>query len=162
MKISAQEEYGLRCLLQMASRGVGASLSIPEISRGEGLSTPNVAKLMRLLRIRGFVVSARGQSGGYTLSRPPAQITISSVLEALGGRLFGPNFCTRHAGLAPLCAHVCDCSIRSVWSALQIVIEGALGQMTLGDLLVSERQMAGWMAARVYRIESSAPATAQI
>ena len=65
MKLSAQEEYGLRCLLQMASRGNEASLSIPEISRAEGLSVPNVAKLMRLLRIAGFVKSVRGQSGGY-------------------------------------------------------------------------------------------------
>ena len=96
MKLSAQEEYGLRCLLQMASRGDGASLSIPEISRAEGLSVPNVAKLMRLLRIAGFVKSVRGQSGGYSLAKPSKTILVGDVLEALGGKLFGEKFCGRH------------------------------------------------------------------
>ena len=50
MKLSATEEYGLRCLLQLAKCGDGRSLTIPEISRAEGLSVPNAAKLMRVLR----------------------------------------------------------------------------------------------------------------
>ena len=69
MKLSAQEEYGLRCLLYMARSGETKSHSIPEISRAEGLSVPNVAKLMRILRLGGLVASVRGQAGGYTLSR---------------------------------------------------------------------------------------------
>ena len=65
MKLSAGEEYGLRCLLQIGRRQkeTGDGLSIPEISQIEGLSIPNVAKLMRLLRMGGFVESVRGQSG---------------------------------------------------------------------------------------------------
>lgn len=141
MKLSAQEEYGLRCLLYMASRGENASLSIPEISRAEGLSIPNVAKLMRILRMGGFVKSVRGQSGGYTLSRPPDQMPLSHILELLGGRLFGLSFCDRHAGLSPVCNHSTDCSLRSVWSNLQTIVESVLRKTSLQDLLRNETDM---------------------
>ncbi|HFB98676.1 MAG TPA: Rrf2 family transcriptional regulator [Bryobacterales bacterium] len=141
MKLSAQEEYGLRCLLHLARCGQGESLTIPEISRAEGLSIPNVAKLMRLLRMGGFVQSARGQSGGYTLARPAEQISVASVLELLGGPLFGPAFCERHAGRENTCAHVDDCSIRSLWSTVQAVLTEVLGKTTLKDLLCNEAEM---------------------
>ncbi len=141
MKLSAQEEYGLRCLLQMASRGDEASLSIPEISRAEGLSIPNVAKLMRLLRLSGFVRSVRGQAGGYTLARPASQIYVGSVLEALGGKLFSPRFCDRHSGLETVCVHNQDCSMRSLWISLQNMLEKVLFQVTLSELLMKENPM---------------------
>ena len=152
MKLSAQEEYGLRCLLHMASKGDGASLSIPEISRAEGLSIPNVAKLMRLLRIGGFVASVRGQAGGYTLSRPATEIAIGPVLELLGGRLYGPSFCDRHSGLQEVCNHNENCSIRSLWKTLQRMMEGVLSKMTLSDLLQSEGDMASWLEQRASQL----------
>jgi Rrf2 family transcriptional regulator, iron-sulfur cluster assembly transcription factor len=148
MKVSAQEEYGLRCLLHMAKCGDTESLSIPEISRAEGLSIPNVAKLMRLLRLSGFVESARGQAGGYTLSRPADQITVSEVLEALGGRFYGPSFCERHAGIEKACNHNVDCSIRALWSSMQNAMENLLGKTTLRDLIVPENQMLHWISDR--------------
>jgi Rrf2 family protein len=156
MKLSSQEEYGLRCLLFMASQGPNANLSIPEISRAEGLSIPNVAKLMRILRIGGFVRSLRGQTGGYTLVRPPQEITVGAVLDTLGGRLFGPRFCERHAGLSPVCNHNTDCSLRSVWSTLQDVIERVLQKMTLQDLMHSEGEMRQLMHIRVQESKESA------
>ena len=99
MKISAQEEYGLRCLLQIARRGEAASPSITEIAEAEGLSAPYAAKLLALLRQEGFIESTRGRSGGYRLNRPPTEIRIGSVLTALGEHLFAEgDFCQKHAG----------------------------------------------------------------
>ena len=54
MKMSAQEEYGLRCLLRLGRQGASASLTLSELGRSEGISLANVAKMMRLLR-RGFL-----------------------------------------------------------------------------------------------------------
>lgn len=156
MKVSAQEEYGLRCLLHMARCGDKESLSIPEISRAEGLSIPNVAKLMRLLRLAGFVESARGQAGGYTLARPAQQITISEVLEALGGRFFGTTFCERHSGVEKSCSHENDCAIRALWSSMQSAIQGLLGKTTLKDLVASEHDMSRWIAERPMTLGAAA------
>ena len=143
MKLSAQEEYGLRCLLQIGreEHRTGEGLTITEISRSEGLSTANVAKLMRVLRLCGFVASVRGQLGGYKLAQPADRIVVGEVLAALGGRLFSPGFCETHTGVEDLCAHSEDCSIRSLWNSVQFVIDQMLNQVTLKDLLVEEQQM---------------------
>ena len=82
MKISAQEEYGIRCLLRLAEQGAGGILTIPGLARAEGLSPPYVAKLMRILRKGGLVKSVRGQAGGYMLTRPLGQIRVAEALAA--------------------------------------------------------------------------------
>src|ERR1043166_8450965 len=105
MKLSAQEEYGLRCLLRLGAQREGASLTIPEISRAEGISPEDVAKLMRILRQGEPGTSARGASGGYTLARPAESITAGEALTVLGGRLFESDFCERHAGAESLWTH---------------------------------------------------------
>jgi Rrf2 family protein len=135
-------------MLQLARHDTGGSLSIPEISRAEGLSVPNVAKLMRLLRIAGFVASARGQAGGYTLARPPDQINVGDVLEALGGRIFGSHFCGRHAGLEDVCIHQDDCSIRGLWTSIQTLLENILRKTSLRDLMRGENEMRTWITAQ--------------
>ncbi|HEY6066157.1 MAG TPA: Rrf2 family transcriptional regulator [Thermoanaerobaculia bacterium] len=141
MKLSSQEEYGLRCLLRVGREGTAGSISISELSRSEGVSEPNVAKMMRVLREGGFVRSTRGQAGGYALSRPAEEINVGHVLAALGGRLYEPSFCDSHSGMERLCTHMPDCSIRSVWRMLQRAVDSVLGGITLKDLLVSEREM---------------------
>jgi Rrf2 family protein len=135
MKISAQEEYGVRCLLQIGRRDAGASLTIPEISRAEGISNHYVAKLLRVLRRGGLVKSVRGQSGGYMLSRPLNQIAVSEVLAVLGGRLYDPEFCDSHGGAESVCTHTTDCSVRSLWRSVQQAVDQVLGNTTLDELL---------------------------
>ena len=145
MKLSSQEEYGLRCLLQVARHDPEGSVTIPAIARIEGLSIPHVAKLMRSLRRGGFVKSVRGQAGGYKLARTPDHINIGEVLAWLGGRLFEASFCSLHAGMAKLCTHTVECSIRSLWQSVQHVVDQMLGKVTLRDLLSGERQRSAWM-----------------
>lgn len=157
MKLSAQEEYGLRCLLRIGARGDGGTLTIPEISRAEGISPEYVAKLMRILRRGGLVTSARGATGGYTLSRAAEQITAGDALTLLGGRLFESDFCERHAGAESLCTHSIDCSIRSLWQALQTAVDQVLTKTTLKDLLCSEPEMVSLMTDLV-----RTPARAQL
>lgn len=141
MKFSSQEEYGLRCLLRIAREGRRAGLTIPEISESEGISGFYVAKLLRVLRRGGLVKSARGKIGGYTLSRPPDQIVVSEALAILGGRLFESDFCTDHAGAEEICTRSVDCSIRSLWQAVQHMVDRVLSRTTLADLLGSEHDV---------------------
>lgn len=141
MQFSAQEEYGLRCLLRIATEGADRTLTIPEISQAEGLSIPYVAKMMRVLRRAGVVVSTRGQAGGYRLARPAEEISVAEALTVLGGRLFEGGFCERHSGTEDLCTHSVNCSIRSLWRSVQSVVDQLLRRTTLKDMLCDEKQM---------------------
>src|SRR5262245_2088103 len=97
MKITAQEEYGLRCLLALA-RASGGSATIAEIAAAEGLSSAYTAKLLALLRRAGFVKSMRGANGGQRLARPADAIDLAAVLGALSAPLYTTDFCARHPG----------------------------------------------------------------
>src|SRR5262245_52149104 len=99
MKVTAQEEYGLRCLVQVAAQPATEPITLTEIARREGMSVPHVAKLMGLLRHAGLVDSVRGRSGGYVLTRPPERISVYEALEGLGERLFDAEYCERFHGL---------------------------------------------------------------
>src|SRR3954453_20412206 len=83
MKISAQEEYGLRCLVQLANLKDGESLTLPQIARREGISSANAGKLMWLLNKAGFVQSTRGTKGGSLLARPAGDIRLSQIIRVL-------------------------------------------------------------------------------
>ncbi len=141
MKLSATEEYGLRCLLQLARCGDDENLTIPEISRAEDLSVANAAKLMRMLRLGGIVESTRGQSGGYSLTRPANKITMAEALDSLGGPFYSSMFCDSHSGREQTCTHFVDCSLRSLWSTLQLVLTNVFAKITLQDLLCDEQEM---------------------
>lgn len=139
MKFSAQEEYGLRCLLRIAKfYGVEKALTIPEISRSEGITEHNAGKILRVLRLGGFLESSRGQIGGYTLSRAPEEISVGDVLKVLGGRLFDDSFCKTHSGVTDICSNSIDCSVRSLWKLIQDSVDSVVDKLTLKDLLGSE------------------------
>ena len=146
MKFSSQEEYGLRCLLRIAKDSNGKGLTIPEISHSEGMTTHNVAKLLRILRMGGFLASSRGQIGGYTLSRGANEILVSDVLSVLGGRLYDNEFCESHKGTVDICTHSIDCSIRSLWQTVQKAVDGVMNNITIKDLISTEDAMVSKIA----------------
>jgi Rrf2 family protein len=152
MKITSQEEYGLRCLMRLAAAQDGQSLTIPEIAVAEGLSAPYVAKLLSVLRQAGLIESVRGRAGGYRLAATPADIRLGSVLRVLGEPLFDePGYCQKHAGTETEgnCVHHGACSLRALWLTLEQWMRNTLNQITLADLLQSENRIADLLRARL-------------
>jgi Rrf2 family protein len=142
MKITAQEEYGLRLLIRIACCKDEAGMSIPQLSEAEGLTIPYVAKLARLLRMAGFINSTPGNKGGYVLAMPINEININKVLKALGGSLFDSGFCSSHSGTVKICTHSVDCSARSLWQMIQFSIDQLLDRISLHDLVNPEKESA--------------------
>lgn len=139
MKFSTTEEYGLRCLLRIAKfYAIEKSLTIPEISRAEGITEHTAGKILRALRLGGFLESSRGQIGGYTLTRPPEEIYLADVILSLGGKLFDDSFCNSHTGMVDICTNSIDCSVRSLWKVIQDAVDSVLSKLTLRDLMGSE------------------------
>ena len=142
MKITAQEEYGIRILIRIARcANEKSGLSIPQISEAEGLTPHYVAKLTRQLRLGGFLKSTPGQKGGYILSKPSLEININEVLKTLGGALFSKEFCATHIGALNLCTNSVDCSARSLWKIIQFTLDQVLDKMTLADLCGREESV---------------------
>jgi len=155
MKITAQEEYGLRCLLQLAQAPGGASLSIADIAAAEGLSQPYVAKLLAVLRQAGLIDSERGRSGGYRLAKLPQDVRLGSVLLALGEPLFEePGYCQRHAGTETngACVHLGGCSLRTLWGTLETWMHRTLDQISLADLMRGEEELGDLLRGKLSEV----------
>lgn len=141
MKLTAQEEYGLRCLLQVARRAPsahGPPLSIRDVAEAEGLSLDYAAKLLRVLRQADLVTSERGAAGGYRLAQPPDTIPLREVLRALDTPMYSGGFCDLHVGQLDACVHRGGCSMRPLWHALEAALDQVLSGLHLSDLLGDE------------------------
>ena len=145
MQLLASEEYGLRCLLQVAGAPDGAPVAISRIAGAEGLSPEYTAKLMRELRLGGLVESVRGAEGGYRLARPAADISVWETLQVLGGPLYSEAFCACHPGQQEACVRSHDCSIRALWRRLESLLRHTLEEISLSDLVRDEHTMAEWL-----------------
>jgi len=136
MKITAQEEYGLRCLLQLARLTANSDLaSLHDIAKAEKITPDYTAKLLMVLRQANLVESVRGKSGGYRLARTSEKIYLDEVIRALSGEFFETNSCNQFPGNEAKCVHISCCSIRSVWMSISGVLFKLLKQVTLKDLL---------------------------
>ncbi|HSE21437.1 MAG TPA: Rrf2 family transcriptional regulator [Pyrinomonadaceae bacterium] len=141
MKISAQEEYGLRCLLQLAyAEAKGETLTLALIARLEGISVANAGKLMWILTKAGLVTSTRGTKGGYALARPASDIQLNQVIRVLEGEP-AESHCKGYAGVLAACVHTGDCGIRPVIVELHDIVDKALAEITLSQLLGSEEKV---------------------
>jgi len=138
VKISAHEEYGLRCLVQLArAEADGESLTLGQLAELEGLSVANAGKLMWILNKAGLVTAQRGTKGGYSLARPAANIRLNEVIRILDEDTVD-TFCKSHAGVLDICIHTSDCGIRPVIVGLHEIVQNALSEITLAQLVGSE------------------------
>ena len=135
MKVSATEEYGLRCLMHLAkAHHLGATVTTPDVAAGEGLPPHYAAKLLVTLRRAGLVQSVRGVKGGVRLARPPEEITIADAFKALSGTAVRTGACmSTDAHVA--CNRAAACGLRDVWATLTQIVTVLLSRITLADLI---------------------------
>jgi len=138
MKLSAQEEYGLRCLLQLArAQATNEILTLSQIAGQEGISSANAGKLMWILTKAGLVQSTRGTKGGYVLAMRANEIHLNQVIRVLEGEP-AESHCKSYAGVLDACIHTGDCGIRPVIVELHQIVDNALAEITLSQLLGTE------------------------
>jgi Rrf2 family protein len=141
MKITANEEYGLRIMLRLAlllDKQEGALVSLNDIAEAEGFSVENTAAILSKLREGELIESVRGKYGGYKLANNPEEINLYQVLQALSKDTFGIEFCESHSGIKTTCVHNEDCSVRPVWTGLSALIQNFLAGITLKQLMQNE------------------------
>lgn len=138
LKITAQEEYGLRCILQLARQGPSSPLMVREIAEREGLSIAYVEKLLWTLSRGGIAESVRGPKGGYRLARPCAEISIGEVMRVLGGIPSKDEICSQFTGNQDMCVHHTDCGLRPVWVSITDFVHSVFDKIPISTLLHGE------------------------
>ncbi|MFH2037699.1 MAG: Rrf2 family transcriptional regulator [Candidatus Zixiibacteriota bacterium] len=133
MKVTALEEYGLRCMLMFA-KTPEKSLTIPEISEHEGLSLPYTGKLLMILKKSDLVKAERGRNGGYSLTKPPEEINLKDIFSALGDSLYGAHHCDKYSTQDECCVHAGSCQVGGLWSMFDHYITEVLKNVTLADI----------------------------
>lgn len=137
MKVSATEEFGVRCLVRLAEAWMQDRVAtIPEVAAREDISPQYAAKLIGLARQAGLVVSIRGVNGGVRLSRAPESITLQDAFAALTGDALRTGRCADpdHSN----CVRAPDCGLRRVFGALHQVVLELLSGVTLADMVRME------------------------
>ena len=112
-------------------------MTLPQIAEREGISVANAGKLMWLLNKAGFVQATRGTKGGYCLARPASEIRLSEVIKVLDEDVLNKH-CESYTGVLDSCVHKGDCGIRPVIVGLHEIVENALSQITLAQLVGTE------------------------
>jgi FeS assembly SUF system regulator len=107
-----------------------AVLSASGLAERAGLEAPTVAKVLKPLAQAGLVQAFRGVAGGYRLARPPREISLVDIVEAMEGPL-AMTECSVHAGQ---CGIEHSCGARANWRRINDVVADALRGVSLADM----------------------------
>jgi Rrf2 family iron-sulfur cluster assembly transcriptional regulator len=134
VRLTKGADYGARGTIHLAKRPAGAVVLISEIAAAEGLPESYLAKIFQDLAKEGIVRSHRGARGGFSLARPPDEITLREVVEAIDGPI-AINRC-----LAPWegCDRAETCAMYPVMQEAQRLLLDAFASTTLFDLALRE------------------------
>lgn len=141
-RLSKTTDYGIVLMAQLAGAKAGAPLNARELAAAADLPIPMVSKILKALAREGLLVSQRGSKGGYQLARPPEALSVSEMIRVLEG----PVALTDCAIGPALCSHEMLCAVREPWQLISRVVERALADVTLADL-VRTRAHAGEASA---------------
>jgi Rrf2 family protein len=140
VKVSTRGDYASRALLSLAlHQGSDRPTSVAELSRRTGLPQPYLEQILLTLKGAGLVLSRRGASGGYVLSRDPSQITLAQIVAAVDGPLTMGDFGAPHENGA--CDHEGQCVLRDVWAQVGNHMREHLRSYTLADMVDRARGM---------------------
>jgi Rrf2 family protein len=121
-------------MFDLALHAGDGPVALKDIAARQEISEKYLSNLIPLLKNAGFVHSVRGSQGGYTLARPPRDVTLKDILLVLEG-----SMCLVECAEKPLlCQRSEDCLMRDVWSEVTGKMLEALESFTLEAL--TERQ----------------------
>jgi Rrf2 family protein len=142
MRVSAKSDYALRALIEMAGRTDGAPVSAEELGRLQDIPHGFLQAILADLRRAGVVVSQRGQSGGWRLSRPADEVSVADVIRAVDGPLVSVY------GLRPEAVTYNERAevLQHVWIAARHSLRDVFERVTIGQL--AERKLPDEVLAR--------------
>jgi len=130
LRLSKKADYALMAMKHLALRGDLGSSSAREIAEQYDIPIELMAKVLQRLVQRGLLASHQGTRGGYQLSRPPRQITVADVIQAIDG----PVTVTACSPADGNCDQFAKCNVRHpLWRVRERILT-ALGECTVAEL----------------------------
>lgn len=137
MRYTTKTEYGVVSLMYMARHyEPGHMITLREIVKEELYSAPFVEKILQKLKSSGLVVSSQGNQGGYALAKPPQQINLKQIIEALEGSTYDV-FCEPHVREGIVCTHLSKCGLNGIWRQSKELLDRFYESITLDMLTKS-------------------------
>lgn len=130
MKLSKESEYGLSGLVYLARQRPGTILQVKEVAKAQDLPVYFLAKTFLKLTKRGVLRSFRGKERGYTLSRPPAEISIKEIVEAIEGS----DVFRRCVFWSSQCSDDRPCLLHGIWKTVRPQLVELMERITLEDV----------------------------
>src|SRR3954465_5420831 len=139
MMFSTKAEYGVRVLVELATRGGTSPVPLTEIAEANGLPLAYLEHLVARLRKAELVESRRGARGGYLLARPAEEITMAEVVEALEGSIAPIECITADPDGSIVCSRESEpghpCPTKLLWPRVRFSIVRTLQDTTLSELV---------------------------
>jgi len=132
MKLTTKGRYAVTAMLDLSLHDENGPVSLVEISERQDISLSYLEQLFSKLRRKELVKSMRGPGGGYTLSRSPDEIAISSIIMAVDENLDVTNCGNASGG-----CHENNkrCLTHNLWMDLSTRIQTFLDDISLKDLM---------------------------
>ncbi len=138
MKLSTRSRYGVRMMADLADNYGKTPVFLKDIAKREDISEKYLSIIVIPLRAAGLIQSTRGAYGGYVLARPPEEITVGDIFDAVEGKI-----CLVDCVKNPQdCSRASTCPTRDVWSVLSDRIRDTLGSITMADLVKTRHEKA--------------------
>ncbi len=142
LRISKLTGYGVALMTEFAVAPAGGPLNARDLSERVRLPLPTVSKILKVLAREGLLVSHRGAKGGYTLARPPAEISVAGIIGALEGPIAITECLSGEAGA---CSQEPLCTIRGNWLLINQAVQDTLEKITLDRMVRSAPDFEEWI-----------------
>lgn len=134
LRLTSAGDYAIRSMMYIAARPNGSRVLRSEIAEAQSIPSSFMAKILRGLVRAGLLRSSRGIHGGFLLARPPEEINLLEVLEAVEGPLSLTDCVPDPAG----CDFSETCPASTVWLQVQDEMASVLSGTTLQTLVTEE------------------------
>jgi len=130
LRLSKKADYALIAMKHLAVRGDRGASSAREIAEQYDIPIELLAKVLQRLVRRGLLVSQQGTRGGYQLAKPPSQVSVAEVIQAIDG----PVTVTACSSVDASCDQFAKCNVRDpLWRVRERIL-AALSECTVAEL----------------------------